>query len=159
AAAGGVVASLKREQPQQETFLSALGAAHCLGVPVAWQQVLAGKFVELPKYPFPRQRYWFDAGMESKMESSARPLSMHPLLADMTVLAEGEGYLFTGRLSLADQPWLADHQVFNKVLLPGAAFLEMAWVAAESIGRSNVAELTLAQPIVLPEQTAVKIQL
>ena len=47
-------------------------------------------------------------------------------------LADGEGALFTGRLSLESHPWLADHAVMGTVLLPGTAFLELALHAARA---------------------------
>ena len=42
--------------------------------------------------------------------------------------------LFTGRLSLATHPWLADHAVGGAVLLPGTAFVELAVRAADQVG-------------------------
>ena len=35
------------------------------------------------------------------------------------------GVVLTGRLSLAAQPWLADHVVGGVVLFPGTGFVEM----------------------------------
>ncbi len=53
---------------------------------------------------------------------------------------------------------MADHAVGENVLLPGTAFLELALKAAEELGAQTVAELTLAAPLLLPEQGAVAIQ-
>ena len=53
-------------------------------------------------------------------------------------LAGGDEWLFTGRISLEAQPWLADHAVFDTVLLPGTAFVELALAAGEgSAARSS----------------------
>ena len=57
---GGVLSTLKREQPQLETFHSSLGAAHCYGIEISWDKLLPGKYVGIPTYPFQRQRYWLD---------------------------------------------------------------------------------------------------
>ena len=59
----------------------------------------------------------------------------HPLLGALVALADDQGWLFTGRLSLESYPWLADHAVMGTVLLPGTAFLELALHAG---GRSGV---------------------
>ncbi|WP_344570451.1 SDR family NAD(P)-dependent oxidoreductase [Streptomyces axinellae] len=82
----------------------------------------------------------------------------HPLLAAGTELANGEGHLFSGRLSLAAHPWLADHEVMGSALLPGTAFVELALHAAYHTGCDRIEELTLEAPLVLPEHGAVQLQ-
>src|ERR1039458_6770635 len=52
----------------------------------------------------------------------------HPLLAAMAELPDG-GAVVTGRISLAAQPWLADHVVHGAVVLPGAGFAGPACAA------------------------------
>ncbi|NBH12545.1 polyketide synthase dehydratase domain-containing protein, partial [Amycolatopsis sp. SID8362] len=82
----------------------------------------------------------------------------HPLLAATLPLAGGDGVVLTGRLSLAAQPWLADHAVLGTVLVPGTAFVELAVRAGDQAGCPALEELTLSAPLVLREQDAVAIQ-
>ena len=82
----------------------------------------------------------------------------HPLLGAAVELAGSEGYMFTGRLSLRAQPWLADHAVAGTVLLPGTAFVEMAVQAGTAAGCGRIAELALEAPLVLPADGAVRVQ-
>ena len=73
--------------------------------------------------------------------------------------AEGEEtWLLTGRLSLKTHPWLADHRAHGSAILPGTGFVEMALKAADQCGAEGIEELTLAAPLVLPEQGAVQVQ-
>ena len=65
----------------------------------------------------------------------------------------------TGRLSAGTQPWLADHVVAGTIVLPGTAFIEMATAAGRPAGCGRVAELALEQPLMLPADAAVLIQL
>ena len=67
--------------------------------------------------------------------------------------------VFSGRLSAATQPWLRDHVVGGTILLPGAAFLELAVRAADEVGCAAVEDLTLAVPLVLDPDGAVVLQL
>ncbi|MFF5900970.1 type I polyketide synthase, partial [Streptomyces argenteolus] len=83
----------------------------------------------------------------------------HPLLGARVGLADGDGVLLTGRLSLAGLPWLADHAVRGTVLFPGAGFVEMALRAGDEVGCAGVEELTLHTPLVLPEGVTVRVQL
>ena len=73
-------------------------------------------------------------------------------------LPDADGVLFTGRLSLATHPWLADHAVMGTVLLPGTAFVELAVRAGDQVGCDLLEELTLEAPLVLPEHGGVQLQ-
>ena len=75
----------------------------------------------------------------------------------MVELAQGET-VFTSRLSVGSQPWLADHTVMDRILLPGTAFVELALRAGDEVGCDRIDELTLAAPLVLPEQGAVQLR-
>ena len=83
----------------------------------------------------------------------------HPLLGASIAVAEGDSFVFTGRLSLATHPWLAGHMVFGAVLLPGSGFVELALAAAERVGLDTVDELTIEAPLVVPERGAIQLQL
>ena len=82
----------------------------------------------------------------------------HPLLGASIPVAEGDSFVFTGRLSLASHAWLAGHEVFGAVVLPGSAFVELALAAAQRVGLGTIEELTLEAPLVIPERGAVQLQ-
>ncbi|MGC5016886.1 polyketide synthase dehydratase domain-containing protein, partial [Streptosporangium sp. DT93] len=62
---------------------------------------------------------------------------------------ESDGVVFTGRLSVQAQPWLADHVVLGQVVVPGTALVEMVLRAGEEVGCGVVEELTLLAPLVV----------
>ena len=82
----------------------------------------------------------------------------HPLLGAVVGLAGGDGFLFTGRLSLATHSWLGDHMVQGRVLLPGTVFVELVVRAGDEVGCGVVEELVLQEPLVLPERGGVNLQ-
>jgi polyketide synthase 12 len=160
-----IVGSLRREQGGLERFLRSLGEAWVSGARVDWGRVFAGsgaRRVELPTYAFQRERYWLAEGAAGVGDVGSAGLGAtdHPLLGAKVAMAEGESWLFTGRLSLETHPWLADHAAMGTVLLPGSAFVELALRAGREVGCENIAELILTAPLLLfGEQSAVQLQI
>ncbi|WP_245174609.1 polyketide synthase dehydratase domain-containing protein, partial [Streptomyces caelestis] len=80
------------------------------------------------------------------------------MLGAVVALPDSGGVVLTGRLSVEAQPWLADHVVLGRTLLPGTGLVELALTAGEAVGCATLDELTLAAPLVLPEQGAVQVR-
>ena len=157
-----VVGSLRRGEGGLGRFLRSAAELWVAGGGVDWGRVFRGSGgvrVGLPSYAFQRERYWLSGGAGAGDISSIGQVSAgHPLLGAVVGLAGGGGCVFTGRLSLESDPWLADHAVSGVVLLAGTAFLELALHAGGAMGCPVVRELTLEVPLVLGEGAAVQIQ-
>ncbi|MGW0957594.1 type I polyketide synthase [Streptomyces gelaticus] len=155
-----VLPTLRRARPEADALLGTLAALHAHGVPVDWRAVFAGRGgqrVALPTYAFQRRRYWLETVPElPPLPSTAE--SAHPFLRSGTRTADDDGLLLSGLLSVRDQPWLADHVVAGEILLPAAAFVEMALHAGELTGASVLDELVLTAPLPLPSDGAVALQ-
>ncbi|WP_216587351.1 type I polyketide synthase [Streptomyces brasiliscabiei] len=153
-----VLGTLRRDEGGLHRMLLALGEAHANGVAVDWRRVFDGtgaRPTDLPTYAFQRTHYWLDVPAHAgDPESAGQTETGHPLLTAAVDLPDGDGVLFTGRLSPRTHPWLADHAVSGTVLLPGVAFVEMAAHAAAHVGCATVEELTLAAPLVLAADEA-----
>jgi benzoate-CoA ligase family protein len=162
-AASALVPALRGERPEAETLLSALGGLWARGVRVDWGAVYAGsgaRRVALPTYAFQRERFWLDASAGAgDLASIGQSSPDHPLLGAAVALADDQGWLFTGRLSLSSHPWLAEHAVHGTVLLPGAALLELALHVGGQLGCGLVEELVLEAPLALAEEGSVELQL
>ncbi|MEV4531852.1 SDR family NAD(P)-dependent oxidoreductase [Streptosporangium sp. NPDC049304] len=156
-----LVAALRRGQDEQKTIMAALAALHVHGVPVDWRAAFPGaRRVELPTYAFQRRRFWPGPSRVRVGDVTDAGLGApdHPLLGAAVELAGGDEVLLTGRLSVRSQPWLADHVVSGRVVVPATAFLELAIRAGDEVGCARVDELTLAAPLTLPEQGGVRVQ-
>ncbi|WP_238324159.1 polyketide synthase dehydratase domain-containing protein, partial [Salinispora pacifica] len=157
------VGSLRRGEGGWRRWLVSVGEAFVRGVGVDWSSALPVRprgEVLLPTYPFQRRRYWINAtGGVADLGLAGLGSAGHPLWGAAVTMAESGEVLFTGRLSLDAHPWLADHAVSGRVLLPGAGFVELVLHAGDHVGCGRVEELTLHAPLFLPEQGAVQVQL
>ncbi|MEU9823480.1 SDR family NAD(P)-dependent oxidoreductase, partial [Pseudonocardia alni] len=148
---------LRRDRDEEHTALAALATLHTTGAPVDWTALLpAGPgHVDLPTYAFQHRHFWPTGTTGAPAGTGA---TGHPLAGSVVALADGEGLVLTGRISTRTQPWLADHAVGGRVLLPGTAFVELVLRAGEEVGCDHVEELTLTAPLVLPDHDAVRTQ-
>lgn len=157
------VSALRRERSEVESLYRALGELWVCGVGVDWVGVLDGHGfgrVGLPSYAFQRERYWLSGG-DGRVED-VRSVGLgsvdHQLLGAVVRLAAGEGMVFSGRVSLGDEGWLADHTVMGSVLFPATGFLDLALSAGREVGCEVVRELVLEAPLVLTGNDHVRIQ-
>ncbi|MFC4907596.1 SDR family NAD(P)-dependent oxidoreductase [Actinomadura gamaensis] len=161
-AGAALVGTLRRDEGGPRRFTTALAEAYVRGATVDWETVFAGtgaRRVDLPTYPFQRRRYWLDVPARTGDASGVGQVAAgHPLLGAAVPVAGTGGVLLTGRLSLAAQPWLADHVVGGAAMFPGTGFVELAVRAGDEAGRGRIADLTLEAPLVLPERGGVAIQ-
>ncbi|MFE2948798.1 SDR family NAD(P)-dependent oxidoreductase [Embleya sp. NPDC059267] len=162
--AGVEVAStvaLRAGQDEVRTVLSALSAVHVGGHPVDWAPTFAeARAVDLPTYAFQHQHYWIHTG-----PSTGEPAEIgladarHPLLGATVAIAGEDRVVLTGRLSLRTHPWLAGHTVLGSVLLPGTALVDLALRAGDEAGCPALEDLTLHQPLVIPQRGSAQVQM
>ncbi|KIF03222.1 hypothetical protein PL81_25515, partial [Streptomyces sp. RSD-27] len=105
----------------------------------------------LPTYAFQHQRHWLDfqAGTTpADVASAGLEAPGHPLLG-AAVDHPGTGEtVFTGLWSLRTHGWLADHAVFDSVVIPATAYLDLALSVGGRVGCPAVGELSLEVPLV-----------
>ena len=153
-----VLSSLRRpsrDTPAAEVegaFAAATAGAYELGLPLRFEGLFAGETrrrVELPGYPFQRERYWVDAPKRRRRGSG------RPLLGERHESASGE-IAFDSQVSPSEPAWLSDHRVFGRKVAPGALYASLAAAAglAEGGGPVAVEDLLLHTPLVFPETDA-----
>ncbi|MCT2585129.1 SDR family NAD(P)-dependent oxidoreductase [Actinophytocola sp. S1-96] len=156
----GCVPTQRASQPEDGALLTAVGRLHVTGISPDWTALLGAptRHVDLPTYPFQRQRYWRHP-LTDGLTGAGLVAAGHPMLGAAIDAPESGEVWLTGRLSTDTQPWLADHVVHGRVLVPGTAFVELAIRAGDEVGHPELDELTCESPLVLPERGAVAVHL
>ena len=153
-----VLASLRRPRRDgpaggpESGFVDAVAQAYGLGLDVAFEGLFAGeqrRRISLPGYPFQKSRHWIPEPRRRRGPAG------HPLLGARHESARGETF-FESEISPQDPAWLGDHQVFGRLVAPGALYGTMAAAAAllEGGGPVVVEEMQLHNALVFPPQDA-----
>ena len=106
-----------------------------------------GRLVNLPFYPWQRERHWLSSSGEESGGVARHPV--HPLLGYR--LDQNETH-WESRLDLHRASAYADHCVGGEVILPATAYVEMAFAAAHAINpeaHSEIVDLEIRSPLPL----------
>ena len=148
--------------------LSSLQALHHAGVSVNWNgfdRDYPRRRIQLPTYPFQRERFWFESRQDPADELGANHFpdrtDTHPLLGTPLRSPALKDTVFQSQLSARRPAFLVDHQICGRVVLPAAAYVEMALAGAHRLfgeGAHSVENLLLHEALQLDFRTQTSIQ-
>ncbi|OZG73074.1 hypothetical protein BTA51_11285 [Hahella sp. CCB-MM4] len=123
------VSTLRRGQEGDLRMQQMLAELHTGGYPLDWQLLYpgAGQLVSLPGYRWQHQSYWNES--EEARQTRLKNLTqgggfsepVHPLLGARFASTMP---VWQKRLDLAEEAYIADHQVDGVTVYPGAAYVE-----------------------------------
>ena len=110
--------------------------------------------VDVPTYPFDRQRYWFEPTFASteRLDDIFGRNQIHPLLGKAVKVAETT--VFECRMTADSPKVLSDHVVQGSTLVPGSGFTDMGFAAAKYLfgeGDHEIHQLNFQQALFLAE--------
>ncbi|MFD4840010.1 SDR family NAD(P)-dependent oxidoreductase [Achromobacter sp. NPDC058515] len=146
---GRVLGTAARGGDDPERIWAAAGQVIVSGAQVDLQSLFPweGPPVDLPTYPWQRERHWHATTPES-LGLLTRRLA-HPLLGYPVQQHE---HVWENRLDTQSHPTLADHVVGDAVVFPGTGFAEIALAAAlrwQDAGCAELEELEIHAPLLL----------
>ncbi len=104
---------------------------------------LSGSKVSLPHYPFQRQRYWIaDKVQENKSNFTEGSYSSNVLLGSRLNTSSARHKIFNSQLRADDPAFLQGHRVFEQIVLPGAAYVDMIASAVSASAPGQKIKLT-----------------
>lgn len=137
-----LVSCLNKDGGDQRALLTAIGRLYAHGHQPDFHRVNpTGRHVVLPTYPFQRRRFW---GPDKPRAAHAAFHTAHPLLGgEIRLAGAGREQRFESFVEHDSPPWLPDHEVMGNVVMPGAAYVEMALAAGEGV----IEDLVFEQPL------------
>ncbi|XYI03831.1 type I polyketide synthase [Sorangium sp. So ce1128] len=152
--AGDALPSLRRGQPERRSLLQSLGVLYARGYPVDFDGLHApgGLPVALPTYPWQRQRFWVSGGVRAPAGLAVASSGRVYGLAGAALQLPGAALHQAVAIGVKRQPYLRDHLVFGRVVVPGAFFLAVVLaVAAERFGATSATlrDVQLLRPLIL----------
>ncbi|WP_026119635.1 type I polyketide synthase [Nocardiopsis ganjiahuensis] len=113
-----------------------------------------GAPVILPDLPFERRRHW-----TAPVAPEPAPVVSAPRLLGEEGLELADGStVFTGRVGDGEHPWVLDHRILGRTVVPGTALVELVAHAGARTGTPAIADLTLEAPLVLARATTARLQ-
>ncbi len=139
--AGAALASLRRELPERRQLLETLGLLYAQRCEPDWFGIypLPGALVALPAYPWQRERCWSEPPAAALLP---QPGGVHPLLGQhLAPAGAAEHEYWELDFGPPTLPYLRDHRVLGRAVLPAAAALEQALAAGRAWLDTDALEL------------------
>ncbi|CAM3499766.1 sulfolipid-1 biosynthesis phthioceranic/hydroxyphthioceranic acid synthase [Mycobacterium colombiense] len=153
------LAGMRREQALPHGLRGFVADLHSAGAAVDFAKLYpSGRLVDAPLPTWTHRRLWLSGGGQESPTHGGCTVSVHPLLGSHVHLQEEpERHLWQAEVGTAAQPWLADHQIRNVAVLPGAAYCEMALAAARTVlgETAEIQDIRFEQALLLDEQTTI----
>ncbi|WP_438939825.1 type I polyketide synthase, partial [Catenulispora rubra] len=149
-----VIGSLRRDHDGLRQLLGNAARAHVHGAPLippgTSTNPVPESLPDLPTYAFQHSRYWLAPAAGGSAEALGQDPGRHPLLDAMVAHPDGS-ITGTAVLTADRSAWIRDHALYDTVVLPGAALLELVLNIAAGTEHPHLQELTLYAPLILPE--------
>ncbi len=154
-----VLPSMKRSEKMAQTLIDSLGRLYSSGKTINWSYLLnknRGKFIHLPPYPWQRKSFWNESAASKKYRTE---YNRHPLLGKKVKSAMS---VWNSKLNPQTYTYLKDHSIFNSIIYPAAAYIEM--MIAASVLQQNqktviINNIEIKKPLLLHEDKLQLIQL
>ncbi|MEV4382243.1 beta-ketoacyl synthase N-terminal-like domain-containing protein [Streptosporangium sp. NPDC049644] len=147
--------SLRRNQPEPQTFLVALGTAHCHGVDVDWSRLQpSGGLADLPPYAWQHRRHWREAYAED--DNRGHDVHSHTLLGAGTGLAGSRTRVWRTSLEDANRPYPGSHALNGVEIVPAAVLVNTFLHAVEDED-VTLTDVEMMHPLMTAERRQIQV--
>ncbi|WP_217360034.1 acyltransferase domain-containing protein, partial [Anabaena sp. UHCC 0253] len=161
--------SLRPGIEEWQQILQSLGQLYIQGAEIDWLGFDADyqrKKIQLPTYPFQRQRYWLETNHythpSSNLVKQQRKSHQHPLLGEQLRLPFTSQIRFENQLATNNPPHQEHHRIFNINILAAASHIALTLLAVkQGFGTSSctIEQVFFQKPLVIAEKNNRTIQI
>lgn len=165
--------SLRSKQTDSHTLFTSLSTLYLQGAKIDWErfdEAYKRRKVTLPTYPFQRQQYWMDESIENKTIDSnpmvaaeqADVTRLSPLIDRVISSPLLTETLFETRFSLQAHSFFRDHQIYDQVVVPAAAYISYLLNAIKLAFEHyscQLEDMVFPEPMVIAEDKVRTVQL
>lgn len=147
--------SLRNGHDEWEQILDSVADLYVAGGTIDWRGFDAPydrRRVELPTYPFERERYWAVASGSPAVRRSG---GKHALLGRRLRSPAVDDVVYESALGATWPSYLDHHRIFGVALMPSPAYIEMAFAAADDAlggGPWTIQDFTIREALILPDE-------
>jgi polyketide synthase 5 len=153
------LAGMRREQSLPDGLRGLVVDLHSAGAAVDFSVLFpSGQLVDAPLPTWTHRPLLLDRSGQGAIARAGSTVSAHPLLGvHVRLHEEPERHAWAADVGTATLPWIGDHQVHNVATVPGAAYCEMALVAAQTtLGEESEArDIVFEQMLLLDANTLI----
>ncbi len=154
-----VGSTLRRNQSERISLLSAVAAAHTSGIGFDWARLQpAGELVTLPQVAWQRQPHWRETSFPGAGQGLSHDVDSHALLG-APVPVSGRGItLWRTLLEDANRPYPGSHTINGTEIVPAAVLINTFLSATGGTGASRtLRELALRLPLTVSERRELQV--
>jgi acyl transferase domain-containing protein/NADPH:quinone reductase-like Zn-dependent oxidoreductase/NAD(P)-dependent dehydrogenase (short-subunit alcohol dehydrogenase family) len=147
-----LIGSLRKERDDWEQVLEGASALFLAGAEIDWRGAAHGErheIVDLPTYPFQRERCWFSAQAHGP---AVRGRFTGNAMLGTKLRTAGAETVYESRVSAEQPAFVAQHKIQGQVVMPATAYLEALLAAAHDLfgaGARAVEDVTLQEVMLL----------
>ncbi|MGY4708732.1 beta-ketoacyl synthase N-terminal-like domain-containing protein [Mycolicibacterium sp. CBM1] len=154
-----MVSPFGRDDNKAHGVLECIAELYCAGAAIDFSvDNPQGRLIDAPLPTWKHRN--LSVGLPESEVLRGRTVATHPLLGPGVLLpGEPDQHVWTADVGTASHPFLVDHTVAGRAVLPAAVYCEMALAAARSVFGSGaeVRDLTLRQSLALGDETRVAV--
>ncbi|MBL6449389.1 SDR family oxidoreductase [Fulvivirga sp. 29W222] len=159
---GIVSGTLARNKSEEGELYNNFDLLYQQGIRFDWKTFYSNPkipFIKLPSYPFQRATY----ALTERKQNHNTKREGHPWLGKEMKLAQLTGlHFWEAQFSIDEFPYLKDHVVTGKIVLPGVSYVEMLHAAVAQLTGSHqvvIKDLRFKSSVIIDSDEKVSVQL
>jgi 6-methylsalicylic acid synthase len=150
-----VTGTLRRQQPEQTSFLTNLASLHCHGVTVNWSSRATGDLTSLPPIAWQHRQYWYTPSGGGSATAQTHDVESHTLLGAQVPVAGLPGLrVWQTFVDRETRPYPGSHPIHGVEIVPAAVLFT---TFLNATGTTALTDVSLRVPVAIATPRQVQV--